>query len=168
MDYAYYAFYGFTILTIIYIYYFYLNLKQNNLIIIGSGLVTIGSIFATTEKYNYLKNKPSSNIVFSHLIMGFFGLLSFMFPINSRVKKTDIFAIIGHFILINSNFGYQQLANICLTIYYSLYTYRNGIKNKLLDNIQAIGGGLVLLYYGKKTIDNWYIKKEKNYSLKNL
>ena len=161
MDYANYALYGFAILTIIYIYYFYLNLKQNKLIIFGSALITIGYIFATIEKYNHLKNKPSSNISISHILLGLFGLLSFVFPINSRVKQTDIFGIIGHFILINSNFGYQELANISLTIYYSLYTYRNGKKNKLLDNMQAIGGGLVLLFYIKKSIDNWYIKKEK-------
>lgn len=167
MDYANYALYGFAILAIIHSYYFYLNLnsKQNNLIIFGSALVTIGLIFATIEKYDYLKKKPRNNILLSHLILGMFGLLSFVFPntINRRTKQTDIFKIIGHIILVNSNFGYQEIANISLTIYYSLYVYRNGMKDQLLDNIQAIAGGLILLYYIKKTIDNWYIKKEQKF-----
>ena len=138
MDYAIFALYGFTILVIIYIYYLYKNLKQNNLIIFGSLLVTVGYI------------------TINHIL---FELSSFVFPINTRVKQTDIL----HFILRNSNFGYQELANICLTIYYSLYTYRNGMKNTFVDNMQAIGGGLFLIFYIKKSIDNWYIKKEKNY-----
>ena len=170
MDYANYALYGFAILVIIHSYYIYLNLssKQNNLIIFGSALVTIGFIFATIEKYNYLKKKPRNNILMSHLILGMFGLLSFVFPntINRRTKQTDIFGIIGHFILINSNFGYNEIANISLTIFYSLYVYRNGMKDQLTDNIQAIAGGLILLYYIKKTIDNWYTKREKK--IKNL
>jgi hypothetical protein len=173
MDYANYALYGFAILAIIHSYYFYLNLnsKQNNLIIFGSALVTIGLIFATIEKYDYLKKKPrNNNIIMSHLILGMFGLLSFVFPntINRRTKQTDIFKIIGHIILVNSNFGYQEIANISLTIYYSLYVYRNGTKDQLLDNIQAIGGGLVLLYYIKKTIDDWYTKKEQKFLVQNI
>ena len=158
---------GFIILYIIFLYFLYKNVKknENKLIIFGSLLITIGYFFAAQEKYNYINNKNLSvnisNISKSHLILGAFGLLSFIFPINNKVKQTDVFGIIGHFILINSNFGYSEIANICLTIYYSLYTYRHASKNELLSNIQGIGGGLVLLYYIKKVIDNWYKKKEK-------
>lgn len=162
MDYAIFALYGFSILFIIYLYYLYKNLNQNNLIIFGSLLITIGYFYAITEKYDHLKNKPLYNISYSHLILGTFGLLSFVIPINTHVKKTDIFGIIGHLILINRNFNYQELANICLTIYYTLYTYRNMIKKELVENIQAIGGGLVLLYHIKSLIDDRYNQKEKD------
>ena len=46
--------YGFSILFIIYLYYLYKNIRENNLIILGSFLVTIGYFYATLEKYNYL------------------------------------------------------------------------------------------------------------------
>jgi len=163
MDYAIFALYGLSILFIINLYYLYKNIKKNSLIVFGSLLVTIGFLYAVTEKYNYLKNNHFKNkISISHIILGAFGLLSFIIPINTHVKKTDIFGIIGHFILINTNFGYQELANICLTIYYSLYTYRNMGKSDVIENVKAIGSGLILLYYIKKLIDSRYIQKEKS------
>ena len=163
MDYAIFALYGFSILFIIHLYFLYKNIKKNSLIIFGSLLITIGFFYSATEKYNHLKNSHlKNNISISHIILGAFGLLSFIIPINTHVKKTDIFGMVGHFILINTNFGYQELANICLTIHYSLYTHRNMIKSDVIDNIKAVGGGLVLLYYIKTTIDNWYTNKEKS------
>jgi len=161
MKYEKFAFYGYIILFIIHLYYLYKNLNQNNFIIFGSLLITVGFFFAAYEMYNNLLNKPRSIISKSHLIVGSFRLLSFILPINSHVKSTDIFGLIGNFILINSNFGYQEIANTCLTIFFSLNTYRNISKNQILDNIRGIGSGLVLLYYIKRTIDNWYDKKEK-------
>lgn len=161
MNYANFALYGFVILFIINLYYFKLNLKQNNYIIFGSFLITIGLFYATLEKYNSIKGKKADQISKSHLILGGSQLLSFILPINNHSKKTDIFGIIGHFILINTNFGYTEIANICLTIYYSLYVYRNGVKENIINKIQGLAGGLVLLYYIKKTIDNWYTKREQ-------
>jgi hypothetical protein len=35
------------------------------------------------------------------------------------------------------------------------------IKSDVIDNIKAVGGGLILIYYIKTTIDNWYTNKEK-------
>ena len=35
------------------------------------------------------------------------------------------------------------------------------MKDNLIEKLQGLGGGLVLLYYIKKSIDNQYIKKEK-------
>ena len=164
MDYKYFALYGFTILFIIYLYYLYknLSLRENNLILFGSLLITIGYFYAIRETYHKIyKKSVNHNISKSHLILGLFLLLSSFIPINKHVKKWNIFGLVGHFILINSNFGYQQLANICLTIYYSVYTYHNGMKNILLDKLQSIGGGLILLYYIKKSIDNLYKEKEE-------
>jgi hypothetical protein len=164
MDFANFALYGLSILFIIYLYFLYKNLKENSLIIFGSLLITVGFFFAVKEKYDHLY-KPQvkkNNIIMSHLLLGTFLLLSFVFPeINRHVKKTNIFGLVGHFILLNSNFGYKGLGYICLTIYYSIYTYRNGMKESLIEKMQGVGGGLVLLYYIKKTIDNWYTKKEK-------
>jgi vacuolar-type H+-ATPase subunit I/STV1 len=167
-DYTNFAFYGFLILFIIYLYYLKNNLNKNSLIIFGSLLVTIGYFFATYEKYNYLKNKSVDNINKSHLFLGSFKLLSFIIPINEHLKQTDIIGMIGNFILLNSKFGYKQLGYICQIIYYSLYVYRNGIKNELLDNTQAIAGGLILLYYIKKSIDKFYENKEKKLNQKKL
>jgi len=160
-DYANFALYGFTILFIIYLYYLKINLKENIYIIFGSLLITVGFFFAMKEKYDYLKHKKLGNIKISHLLLGLFKLLSYVIPaINSRIRKTDVIGLIGNIILVNTNFGYEQLGFICQIIHYSLYTYRNSIKNELLDNIQGVGGGLVLLYYIKKLIDNWYKKRE--------
>lgn len=166
MDFANFALYGLSILFIIYLYYLYKNLKETSLIVFGSLLVAVGYFFAVTEKYNYLykPNIKKNNISKSHLILGLFPLLSFVLPINHHSKKTDIFGLVGHFILINSNFGYKELANICLTIYYSLYVYRNIIKDDKIEKLQGIGGGLVLLYYIKKSIDGMYKKKEQELS----
>jgi hypothetical protein len=161
-DYTNFAFYGFLILFIIYLYYLKKNLKKNSLIIFGSLLVTIGFFFATYEKYNYLKNKHVDTINKSHLFLGSFKFLSFIIPINEHVKKTDTIGLIGNFILLNKNFGYQQLGFISQIIYYSLYVYRNSMKKNLLDNTQAVAGGLILIYYIKKSIDNFYTYKEKN------
>ena len=100
------------------------------------------------------------------MIIGFFlailiyfynKLLKDFLPIY---KKTNIFKL-SNFILINTNFGYTQIANFCLSIYYSLSVYRNGMKYELIKKIQGIGELLVLLYYVKQSIDKWYIKKEK-------
>lgn len=159
-DYANFALYGYIILFFIYSYYLKNNLNKNNLIIFGSLLITVGFFFAMKEKYDYLKHKKSSNIKKSHLLLGSFKLLSFILPINKHVKNTDIIGLIGNIILVNSNFKYQLLGYVCQVIYYSLYIYRNSMKNELLDNIQGIAGGLILLYYIKKVIDNWYIKRE--------
>jgi len=162
MDYANFALYGFAILFIIYLYYLSLNIKKNSYIIFGSFLVTIGYFFAAMEKYNHIKNPHHKNpISKSHLILGAFLLLSFLFPINHHSKKTDIFGLVGHFILINTNFGYNQIANVCLTIYYLLYTYRNGMDHETIGKIRAFAGGSILLYYIKQTIDNFYNIKEK-------
>jgi hypothetical protein len=158
MDYSIFGLYGFIILFIIYLYYIYENLKENSLIIFGSVLITIGYFYAITETYKQSNN----NISISHLILCIFGLLSFIIPINIHVKKNDIFGVIGHFILINSNFGYQEIANICLTIYYSLYAHRNINNSDIIENIKGIGGSLVLLYYIKESIDIWYLQKEKS------
>jgi hypothetical protein len=128
-DYTNFAFYGFLILFIIYLYYLKKNLKKNSLIIFGSLLVTIGFFFATYEKYNYLKNKHVDTINKSHLFLGSFKFLSFIIPINEHVKKTDTIGLIGNFILLNKNFGYQQLGFISQIIYYSLY---------LMDSARAV------------------------------
>ena len=159
MNYNNFALYGFAILFIIYLYYLSLNLKENNYIIFGSILVTIGYLFAVLELYN--NNKYKNKIAKSHLILGAFLLLSLILPINKHSKNTDIFGLIGHLILIHGDFGYTKLANICMTIYYVLYTYRNGIKNNIIEKVQGVGGGLVLLYYIKKMINDWYTNKEK-------
>lgn len=165
MDYNNFALYGFVILFIINLYYFKLNLKENNYIIFGSFLITFGFLYAIIETYKRIKKKSASKFSKSHIILGIFLLLSFIIPINKHSKKTDIFGMIGHLILINSNFGYSGIANICLTIHYTLFTYRNGIKHKIIDKIKGIGGGLILLNYIKKIIDRWYIKKEQKLEL---
>jgi hypothetical protein len=166
MDFANFAFYGFIILFIGVLYSFINNPKENNYIIFGSLLLFLGFLYAIIETFNYIHKKSVSNISKSHLILGAFLLLSFIFPINKFTKKTDIFGLIGHFILINTSFGYSEIANICLTIHYSLFTYRNGTNKEIINKFQSIGGGLILLYYIKKTIDKWYIKKE--YELKEI
>jgi hypothetical protein len=178
MEFANFALYGFVILFLTYLYYLKKNLKKNSLIILGSLLLAVGYFFAAFEKYEYLNSKHSetkksvenetkgkshaNTIEKSHLILGLFLLLGLFLPVNKHSSKTDIFGIVGHFILINSNFGYKDIAYICLTIFYSLYTIHASSKNEMLDKIQAVGGGLVLLYYFKKLIDNNYKKKEKN------
>jgi hypothetical protein len=165
MNYANFALYGYIILFIIYLYYLKINLKENTNIIIGSLLVIFGYLFAILETYNYIKKKSVSKISKSHIILGVFLLLSFILPINTHSKKTDIFGVIGHLLLINPNFGYSGVANICLTIYYSLYTYRNARHNDTVERMQAVGGGLILLYYIKKSIDKFYTKKEEKYKI---
>lgn len=165
MNYANFALYGFIILFIIYLYYLKENLKENTHIIFGSLLVTVGYLYATLETYNYVNKKPVNKISKSHIILGVFLLLSFILPINKHSKKTDLFGVIGHLLLINPSFGYSGVANICLTIYYSLYTYRNGSHHHMLEKIQGVGGGLILLYYIKKSIDKLYTKKEEKYKI---
>ena len=88
-------------------------------------------------------------------------LLKIILPIYKNSKKTNIFRLFSNFILINTNFGYRQIANFCLTMYYSLSVYRNGMKYELIKKIQHICEVLVLLYYIKQSIDIFYIKKEK-------
>lgn len=165
MNYANFGLYGFIILFIIYLYYLKENLKENTHIIFGSLLVTFGYLYAILETYNYLKKNPVSKISKSHIILGVFLLLSFILPINTHSKKSDIFGVIGHLLLINPNFGYSGVANICLTIYYSLYTYRNATHHDMLEKIQAVGSGLIVLYYIKKSIDKFYTKKEEKYKI---
>jgi hypothetical protein len=95
------------------------------------------------------------------LIYFYNKLLKDFLPIYKNSKKTNIFRLLSNFILINTNFGYRQIANFCLTMYYSLSVYRNGMKHELIKKIQGIGEVLVLLYYIKQSIDIFYIKKEK-------
>jgi hypothetical protein len=163
MDFAIFGLCGFIILFLIYLYYLKQNIKKNRLIIFGSLLITVGYFVAAYEKYEYLNKKPPKNISISHLILGASPLLSFIIPINIRSKKTDIFGIIEHFILINVRFGYEEIGHLSLMIYYLLYTYRNALGDRL-SNVRAVGGGLVLLYYIKLLIDDLYIKKENDFN----
>ena len=45
-----------------------------------------------------------------------------------------------------------------------MYVYRNIIREDKIEKLQGIGGGLVLLYYIKKSIDGMYAKKEQKLS----
>jgi hypothetical protein len=133
------------------------NLKKISLIILGSLLVIICCFFIIYKKYEHL-NKPhiENKISKSH-----FSLSLIFSEMNEQLKKIDIIGLVRQFILINTNLGYQELSNICLTIYYSLYTYRNGMKEGLIEKMQDIGCVLILLYYIKQSIDDWYSKREK-------
>ena len=98
---------------------------------------------------------------FSIIFIGFLYYLYKKLNQNNIINFGSLFGLLSFTSPINSYFGYNELANICLTIHYSLYSYPNMIKSKNIDNIHSIGCGLVLLYYIKTTIDDWYKEKEK-------
>lgn len=163
MNYSVFALSGFTILFIIYLYYFNLNLKENNYIIAGSILLVLGFFNAVIEQYRKVYNKKQQNIYLSHLILAIFRITSYILPINKNIKNTDIFPLVGHIILINPNVDYQGIGYVALSIHYTFFTYRNGMKIDFIDKTQAIAGALLLIYFIKNSIDKIYIEREKEY-----
>lgn len=169
------AIFSYLFLAVAYLIFISNNLDKNNLLTFGSFVILFGYLISLYERIDdqaeidiqeYLesikkinqKNKIVSNnennIIFSHLFLTIFYIISFILPINQNHQLIDIFVLLGHLFTIKYN-QYIIIGLIFLTIYNIINTIRNFDRfNLLFNKLQVIGGLGLILYYGYKSYKN--------------
>lgn len=138
--------FGYTILTIVYIYFLSINIKEYNNDVVSSSLLVLGYSLLSSEKYNQIKNKKETKKSKGHIMLLIFYILSLFFTINEHSKNTDIFALVGHYLLINKN-NYYNIGLILMIIYYMIYCYRNSLGDHLVNKFQIVASLSLICYY---------------------
>jgi hypothetical protein len=163
------ALFGYSILSCVYLTHLYTNIINNEpiLIIIGSIMILLGYVLLikhyydeqNNDKQNNEFNVKKENINYGYLILFLFFFLSFLIPINSHLKNTDLFALAGNSLLIFQTplmtFGY--IFNI---IYYLIYIVKTSlIKYNNIKFVKLVALSLIIYYYCI-TIYEFYKKYE--------
>ena len=155
---------GYLIFVVTYVYKLFLNITHDasNYPLIGSFIILYGYILLANEYYSEIKEgddiaMKSNKAFLGHLVFVLYHTASFIFPIKSHVRLTDLTSLFGHLLIIKktkySNYGY-----IFLTTYYLLYTTRLFRHHGSINILQFIAAILLSYFYGKVSIT--FIKKE--------
>lgn len=87
-----------------------------------------------------------------HLVLFIFHALSFIMPINTHLKMSDITAVLGH-LMVYTNF-YLTFGYVLLLSYYILYFIRNfeEAREFFVNKLQVVGSGMLIYHYVQNII----------------